>query len=186
MAPLPLTARWVGAAWTVLRGRFAQVVSGAATPDDVRRPLADGPVTRPERRPGKTVETPREPRRPRPLPASATVPFPRSRPVRHRTEADAPTRRVAQPDPAEEDQPTVPEVPSTPSGLPVRVPQANLAPPLRADEKPAAGEPADEPGGPARSPAEIQRIMGSYQRGTRRGRSEAQALGNEAEGEDEQ
>ncbi|WP_165975995.1 hypothetical protein, partial [Actinomadura rubrisoli] len=76
---------------------------------------------------------------------------------------------------------------TTPSGLPVRVPQANLAEPLRTDEPVAAEEP-DEQDDPGRSPEEIQRIMGSYQRGTQRGRSDAaEALGTHAaEGEEDQ
>ncbi|MFB4298139.1 nitrate- and nitrite sensing domain-containing protein [Actinomadura sp. NTSP31] len=92
------------------------------------------------------------------------------------------------PDPTQpEDQPPVPDMSTTPSGLPVRVPQANLAEPLRTDEPVAAAEP-DEPDDPGRSPEEIQRIMGSYQRGTRQGRSDAaEALGNRAaEGEEGQ
>ncbi|QKG22724.1 sensor histidine kinase [Actinomadura verrucosospora] len=86
-----------------------------------------------------------------------------------------------------EDLPPVPDISTTPSGLPVRVPQANLAEPLRTDEPIVAEEP-DETDDPGRSPEEIQRIMGSYQRGTRRGRSDAaEALGNEAaEGEEGQ
>ncbi|WP_243722727.1 nitrate- and nitrite sensing domain-containing protein [Actinomadura sp. 7K507] len=71
-----------------------------------------------------------------------------------------------------EDQPPVPDSSTTPSGLPVRVPQANLAEPLRSDEQTTAEEP-DEQDDPGRSPEEIQRIMGAYQRGTRRGRSDA-------------
>ncbi|WP_344434132.1 nitrate- and nitrite sensing domain-containing protein [Actinomadura bangladeshensis] len=71
-----------------------------------------------------------------------------------------------------EDQPPVSDLSTTPSGLPVRVPQANLAEPLRADEPVVADEP-EEQEDPGRSPAEIKRIMGSYQRGTRRGRSDA-------------
>lgn len=71
-----------------------------------------------------------------------------------------------------EDQPPVPDIPTTPSGLPVRVPQANLTEPLRADEPVVAGEPQEQDD-PGRSPAEIKRIMDSYQRGTRRGRSDA-------------
>jgi hypothetical protein len=75
---------------------------------------------------------------------------------------------------------------TTPSGLPVRVPQANLAEPLRTDESAAAEQP-DEHDDPGRSPEEIQRIMGSYQRGTRLARTAVESLGNEAvEGEDEQ
>jgi hypothetical protein len=86
-----------------------------------------------------------------------------------------------------EDLPPVPDIDSTPSGLPVRVPQANLAPPLRTDEPLTAQEPEAEDE-PARSPEDILRIMGSYQRGTRRGRSEAARSGadNAAEGEDDQ
>ncbi|MEO3825293.1 nitrate- and nitrite sensing domain-containing protein [Actinomadura sp. B10D3] len=84
-----------------------------------------------------------------------------------------------------EDQPAVPESSTTPSGLPVRVPQANLAAPLQADE-PAAAE-QDEHDDPGRSPEEIQRIMGSYQRGTRLARTAVEARANDAvEGEDEQ
>ncbi|MGI5165430.1 nitrate- and nitrite sensing domain-containing protein [Spirillospora sp. CA-253888] len=127
--------------------------------------------------------------RPTPLPQEGdTGPRPAPQPpAGHQPEADPLPRRTAQSEPAEEDQPPVPEVPSTPSGLPVRVPQASLAPPLRTDEPLTAAEPDAEPEEPARSPAEIQRIMGSYQRGTRRGRSEAaEVLGNNAEGEDEQ
>ncbi|MFI0405435.1 nitrate- and nitrite sensing domain-containing protein [Actinomadura sp. 3N508] len=74
--------------------------------------------------------------------------------------------------PRPEDQPPVSDISSTPSGLPVRVPQANLADPLRTDEPVVADEP-DEHDDPGRSPEEIQRIMGSYQRGTRQGRSDA-------------
>ncbi|MBO2443214.1 hypothetical protein [Actinomadura nitritigenes] len=81
----------------------------------------------------------------------------------------------------------MPEISTTPSGLPVRVPQANLAEPLRTDEPQVADE-RDEPDDPGRSPEEIKRMMGSYQRGTRQGRSAAaEALGNQAaEGEEGQ
>ncbi|MGI5325676.1 nitrate- and nitrite sensing domain-containing protein [Actinomadura nitritigenes] len=86
-----------------------------------------------------------------------------------------------------EDLPPVPDISTTPSGLPVRVPQANLAEPLRTDE-PLVADEHDEPDDPGRSPEEIKRIMGSYQRGTRQGRSAAaEALGNQAaEGEEGQ
>jgi hypothetical protein len=87
-----------------------------------------------------------------------------------------------------EDLPPVPDIDSTPSGLPVRVPQANLAPPLRAKEPLTAQPEAEAEPEQGRSPAEIQRIMGSYQRGTRRGRTDAaRALGRDAsEGEENQ
>ncbi|WP_243717279.1 sensor histidine kinase [Actinomadura darangshiensis] len=124
-------------------------------------------------------------------PATRTpAPLPEAEPVR---QDDVPADG-GRPDTIEpEDQSPVPDNSTTPSGLPVRVPQANLAEPLRADGPAAAQEP-DEPDDPGRSPAEIQRIMGSYQRGTQRGRSDAarsdqsgETLGtNAAEGEADQ
>ncbi|PZG27815.1 histidine kinase [Spongiactinospora gelatinilytica] len=60
----------------------------------------------------------------------------------------------------------------TPGGLPFRVPQASLAPALRAEQ--ADPEPAEDPEEDLRSPEEIRRIMGSYQAGTMRGRMAAE------------
>jgi signal transduction histidine kinase len=62
----------------------------------------------------------------------------------------------------------------TPSGLPFRVPQANLAPALR-EEAPAMRT-GDEDDDDERSPEEIRAMMGSLQSGTRLGRSEAARL----------
>ncbi|HKS99985.1 MAG TPA: histidine kinase, partial [Rugosimonospora sp.] len=60
----------------------------------------------------------------------------------------------------------------TPAGLPWRVRQASLAPPLR-----SAGHRSDAPAEPdetpARGPEEIRRMMAAYQSGTMRGRSDA-------------
>ncbi|GII83862.1 ATPase [Sphaerisporangium siamense] len=61
----------------------------------------------------------------------------------------------------------------TPSGLPRRVAQAHLAPGLRQD--PAAPSPGQEEDDHF-SPEEIRRLMGSFQSGTERGRSEAAGL----------
>ncbi|MCW3844876.1 nitrate- and nitrite sensing domain-containing protein [Micromonospora yasonensis] len=59
------------------------------------------------------------------------------------------------------------------SGLPVRVRQASLVPELRAEAP--AGD--DEPGDDAvRPPEQVRRMMSSYQRGTRRGRTDAARL----------
>jgi hypothetical protein len=80
----------------------------------------------------------------------------------------------------------VPESSTTPSGLPVRVPQAHLVTPLKTEEP--VVEP-DEPEDVGRSPEEIQRIMGSYQLGSRRGRADAaKSKPSDAavEGEDDQ
>ncbi|GAA2094085.1 sensor histidine kinase [Actinomadura alba] len=60
----------------------------------------------------------------------------------------------------------------TPSGLPFRVPQASLAPPLRTDESRTAAD-QDGEGDVPRSPEEVRKVMGAYQAGTRRGRSDA-------------
>jgi signal transduction histidine kinase len=61
--------------------------------------------------------------------------------------------------------------PTTPSGLPLRVPQASLAAPLR--EEPA--DPAQAEDDPGRSPEEIRKIVGAFQSGSLRGRSDATA-----------
>ncbi|TDB98607.1 nitrate- and nitrite sensing domain-containing protein [Actinomadura sp. 7K534] len=132
-------------------------------------------------------------------PALVAVPPPASEPA----EGDAPddgarAHEDAAPDDGgesattePEDQPPVPDISTTPSGLPVRVPQANLAEPLRAGEA-AAAEEQEEVADPGRSPEEIQRIMGSYQRGSRQGRSDAaqakrqERRENAAEGEEDQ
>ncbi len=68
----------------------------------------------------------------------------------------------------------------TPSGLPFRVPQANIAAPLR-DAADDSAEPEDDDD--ERSPEEIMRIMGSFQSGTRRGRTAAREL-QQNEGDD--
>jgi signal transduction histidine kinase len=63
------------------------------------------------------------------------------------------------------------ESPTTPSGLPVRVPQASIAPPLRTESTPSAEAGEEDRDGP--SPEEIRRSLGGLQSGTRRGRSDA-------------
>ncbi|MBB5629025.1 nitrate- and nitrite sensing domain-containing protein [Sphaerisporangium krabiense] len=61
----------------------------------------------------------------------------------------------------------------TPSGLPRRVAQAHLAPGLRQEPAaPSAGQQEED----HFSPEEIRRLMGSFQSGTERGRSEAAGL----------
>ncbi|WP_235558408.1 nitrate- and nitrite sensing domain-containing protein [Sphaerimonospora mesophila] len=71
----------------------------------------------------------------------------------------------------------------TPSGLPFRVPQASLAPELAAGPQSVLDGEDDED----RSPEDIRKIMGSFQSGTRKGRSEAAKLLDEGhEGKDDQ
>jgi signal transduction histidine kinase len=74
--------------------------------------------------------------------------------------------------PQEGEAPRKPEF--TPGGLPLRVPQANLAPALR--EEGQAGPDDSEDDDDERSPEEIRAMMGSLQTGTRMGRSEAAKL----------
>lgn len=58
----------------------------------------------------------------------------------------------------------------TPAGLPFRVPQASLAPALRGEPEPETAAVEDDS---MRSPEEIRKIVGAFQSGTKRGRSEA-------------
>ncbi len=85
---------------------------------------------------------------------------------------ETPTAPASAPLPVRENPstagPASEETELTPSGLPVRVPQASLAPPLR-DEPVGEDEPAGED--PGRSPEEIRRIVGAFQSGTLRGRA---------------
>ncbi|WUI00147.1 nitrate- and nitrite sensing domain-containing protein [Spirillospora sp. NBC_00431] len=134
---------------------------------EVRRPAAIAAAAA-----GATRATGPQPVAPA-LIAVPTTPEPKPEPEHAPEHAPAPLDGDAGPHPQPEDQPPVPDISVTPSGLPVRVPQANLAGPLRADPPAAADVEPDEHDDPGRSPAEIQRIMGSYQRGTRRGRTEA-------------
>ncbi|MDA0633112.1 nitrate- and nitrite sensing domain-containing protein [Nonomuraea sp. MCN248] len=70
----------------------------------------------------------------------------------------------------------------TPGGLPLRVPQANLAPALR-EEGPGTPDDTEEDDD-IRSPEEIRAMMGSLQSGTRLGRSEAAKMMGEQPGGD--
>ncbi|MFB9963930.1 nitrate- and nitrite sensing domain-containing protein [Sinosporangium siamense] len=92
-------------------------------------------------------------------------------PPSDRTESHG--RRKAPPPAQRESPPPVTEF--TPSGLPFRVPQASLAPRLRTDG-PLTDDSSADDGDSERSPDEIRRLMGSFQTGTLRGRSDAAAL----------
>ncbi|TYK53151.1 HAMP domain-containing protein [Actinomadura decatromicini] len=63
--------------------------------------------------------------------------------------------------------------PATPGGLPVRVPQASLAAPLKEDPPAAAPQPSEDDADATRSPEEVRRLIDSYQKATRRGRADA-------------
>ncbi|MGN9842320.1 sensor histidine kinase [Nonomuraea sp. H19] len=100
-----------------------------------------------------------------------------ARPVPVPPRAPEPEPEPVPESPAEPEQQPVAEF--TPSGLPLRVPQANLAPALRTDTptQPDLEEDDDE-----RSPEEIRRMMGSLQSGTRLGRTEAARMLDEQSG----
>jgi signal transduction histidine kinase len=123
-----------------------------------RRPTAVATAARPG-----AVENVRalKPAQPAPMPAPVPAPPPEPDPE----------------PPAEPEQRPAAEF--TPSGLPLRVPQANLAPALRADTptQPDFEEDDDE-----RSPEEIRAMMGSLQSGTRLGRTRAARMLDEQSG----
>ncbi|MFG1706689.1 nitrate- and nitrite sensing domain-containing protein [Nonomuraea sp. M3C6] len=109
-----------------------------------------------------------------PPPASAAAPLPRPALA---PEPEAENETETHKPPAEPEQEPVAEF--TPSGLPLRVPQANLAPALR-DETPT--QPDLEEDDDERSPEEIRAMMGSLQSGTRLGRTQAAKMMDEQSG----
>ncbi|RAY15858.1 histidine kinase [Actinomadura craniellae] len=115
--------------------------------DDLRTARAERPMVQVE----KNVSAV-----PRPVPEPRTPPEPAIEEITSGTDAPA--------EPAETE--------TTPSGLPLRVPQASLAPALRTDT-PTTTESLEEEEPGSRSPEEIRQMFGSYQSGTRRGRSAA-------------
>ncbi|WP_226899756.1 sensor histidine kinase [Nonomuraea phyllanthi] len=110
---------------------------------------------------------------PAPAPSPGPAPAPASEPARG--PAPGPAPKLSPVEAAPEPPPTAepehqPVAEFTSNGLPLRVPQANLAPALR-DDTPT--QPDFEEDDDERSPEEIRRMMGSLQSGTRLGRSEA-------------
>jgi anti-sigma regulatory factor (Ser/Thr protein kinase) len=96
-----------------------------------------------------------------------------SEPVLHApAPLEAPATRPA-PEPTPESVPVAAETSRTPGGLPVRVPQASLAPALRGDGTSTAknAKEGNEDIGP--SPEDIRKSFGGLQAGTRRGRTDA-------------
>ncbi|WP_245691168.1 nitrate- and nitrite sensing domain-containing protein [Sinosporangium album] len=98
----------------------------------------------------------------------------RDRPVERPLQDSTPPPPLP-PQPARQEEPPPQTTDFTPSGLPFRVPQASLAPRLRTD-----GPLVDDHDGNAddadRSPDEIRKLMGAFQTGTLRGRSDAAML----------
>ncbi|MGW4796374.1 sensor histidine kinase [Nonomuraea sp. NPDC004297] len=113
-------------------------------------------------------------------PVPPPAPRPRPEPARRPRPEPAPAPEPQAETPAEPEQKSVTEF--TPGGLPLRVPQANLAPALR-DDTPT--QPDFEENDDERSPEEIRAMMGSLQSGTRRGRSQAAKMLEEQQGGDD-
>ncbi|TDD13618.1 sensor histidine kinase [Nonomuraea diastatica] len=154
---LPRRASAVATATRPAVGENVRTLKSARRAADPAPP----PVSAPARTPAQT---------PAPAPAPTPVPTPVPEPAKD-------------PEPRSEETPAEPEQQSvaefTPSGLPLRVPQANLAPALRDDTptQPDLEEDDDE-----RSPEEIRAMMGSFQSGTRLGRTEAAKMMDEQSG----
>ncbi|MEU7898894.1 nitrate- and nitrite sensing domain-containing protein [Nonomuraea sp. NPDC049152] len=141
---------------------------------DPARTEDEPPASLPRRQTAMTTTTRSDTR-----PTSRPDTRPTMRPAARPDTFAAPPPRTAPPA-ADVEAPSAPDLPKpepagrTPSGLPLRVPQANLAPALRdeASSAPSAQEEEDDP----RSPEEIRAMMGSLQLGSRLGRSEAARL----------
>ncbi|MER7501459.1 nitrate- and nitrite sensing domain-containing protein [Nonomuraea pusilla] len=143
-----------------------------------RRPTAVATAARPQvgenvrllkvaqQRPAPAPSAPPAPPKPMPVP----MPMPAPGPAEAREPEQEPPAQARQDRPPAE---------FTPHGLPLRVPQANLAPALR--DEPAT-QPEPEEDDDERSPEEIRAMMGSLQTGTRLGRSEAARLMDEQSG----
>jgi hypothetical protein len=86
--------------------------------------------------------------------------------------ADQPSTLASSPPPA-------PAMPLTPAGLPRRVPRANLAPGMLAEQEPPPVSPDPPPdpdlprGARARSPEQVRSMLSSYRSGVERGRTQA-------------
>ncbi|WP_067894967.1 sensor histidine kinase [Actinomadura chibensis] len=83
----------------------------------------------------------------------------------------APPESAPEPEP-EPDEALVTDS-ATPGGLPVRVPQASLAAPLKEDPPAPEAPQPDDDADALRSPEEVRRMVRSYQEATRRGRADA-------------
>jgi signal transduction histidine kinase len=119
------------------------------TPEGFPRRRRKSPIRRP----------PADPAGRRMAPVTALAPPPRDSPGTVQEESDEP--------------PAAGEASRTPSGLPIRVPQASIADPLRTDGPPAAAKDDDRPVDDDRSPEAVRRSISGLQAATRRGRADA-------------
>ncbi|MCO5998307.1 nitrate- and nitrite sensing domain-containing protein [Actinoallomurus rhizosphaericola] len=115
------------------------------------------------------------PRRRRKSPIRRPGGTPAGRTVAPVTAFPSPPRDIPDTTPDDEPGETAPSAEGslTPSGLPIRVPQASIAAPLRTDGPPATAEDEDRNAGGGRSPENVRRSLSGLQAGTRRGRADA-------------
>ncbi|MFL6054477.1 MAG: ATP-binding protein [Actinoallomurus sp.] len=158
----------VGASATaVTAGTLASVASPAPSPDEFHD--ADDESTRRDDLQNQTRHG--YPRRRRKSPVRG----PAGRTVAPVTALAPPPRDSPQTVPGEEGGEPTPstEESHTPSGLPIRVPQASIAAPLRTDGPPTAAQDEDRPAGSDRSADNVRRSISGLQAATRRGRADA-------------
>jgi hypothetical protein len=143
------------------------------------RRTSAGLLVRPQSRLGTSLDAPLNAESPRPDPIEPAEP-PQPDPIEP---ADSPWAAPIEPaaeiasEPAVVVEPAAPSEPvttggETPNGLPRRVRQANLAAPLH--KEPAVSFPEPDSEDPGRAPDAIRQMLSSYQRQTRRGRSDAE------------
>jgi hypothetical protein len=128
-------------------------------PEPARAADEDAPLYRAER--ARLRDDTPPPHRPAPQ-ASAEEPQPPYRPA---PVAEAPPAPAAGPAPEPGER-------MTQSGLPRRVPRANMAPGMVADQQ-AGPDPAPTGPPPGRSPEEVRSMLSSYRTGIERGRTVA-------------
>ncbi|GAA2371775.1 sensor histidine kinase [Nonomuraea africana] len=141
-------------------------VAGAAKPPLPTRRPADAA---PQGRPAPNGSPSAEPRSPVAEAAGTRVPGAALASVRAQADQTAQARDTGQETATASEQGERATPAFTPSGLPFRVPQTNLAPALKTEDA-AQAQQQDED---ERSPEEIRAIMGSFQSGTRLGRTQA-------------
>jgi hypothetical protein len=153
-----------------LRRHGAEQETTAAEPAGWDGAAGAEPSSATSAEPGQQPPPPRvaEPRTPPPAPSPVPPPV-----ARHLRAEDRPSMPAASPPPA----------PVTRSGLPRRVPRANLAPgmvAMQAEQEPSAPVDLDRPPATdlpptarARSPEEVRSMLSSYRSGVERGRVQA-------------
>ncbi|MCO6010671.1 nitrate- and nitrite sensing domain-containing protein [Actinoallomurus purpureus] len=177
---IPVAARKrllaVGAPAAAATGTAVATASSVQSPDKSHE-ADDESRTESENEPiGTTPDGLPRRRRKTPVRRTATNPAGTSRPVAPVTALTPATGDGPEAAPDGDDDAPTPvssEESRTPSGLPIRVPQASIADPLRTDGSPTASADEDRNAGTDRSAENVRRSISGLQSGTRRGRANA-------------